>query len=185
MRVPRGWGWAGGSRCSMPCPAGEGGFQSTARYTPLPPKTPASFGCSRRSLAPSNLRRAEHLALLEPPAPPASCPPCKGSSDLLLPRHQQMPSHSSSALLCHSPCSDPAAAAPISALNAAGLAWPCLPQQPASTGDFWPCYLWVPSGPTAGIWEAGGFGEGSATDVLGEGGPRAWDPHPASSSAPP
>lgn len=155
MRVPRGWGWAGGSRCSMPCPTGEGGFRSTAHYTPLPPKTLASFGCSRSSLAPNHLPRAEHLALLEPPAPPASCPPCKGSSDLLLPRHQQMPSHSSSALPCHSPCSDPAAAAPVSALNAAGLAWPCLPP---TASQHWGLLALLPLGPfRSHCWDLGSW----------------------------
>ena len=77
-----------------------------------------------------------------------------------------------------------AAEAPTPALNAAGLARLCWPQQPAGTGDFWPSYLWVPLGPTAGIREASGFVEGSAADVLSEEGPGHGPPL-ISSSAPP
>jgi len=164
--VPRGWGWAGGSCCSMPCPGGAGGFQSTAHYTPLPPTPPASFGHARRSVFSSSivcqeqsaqfhqsllpLQGAAHRAgVCRAPGRRASCP----TAALPFPAAPQAPTLT--------------AVAPIPAPSAAGLAWP---RQPPAASQHWGFLALLPLGPfricpTAGIWEAGGFGEGSAADV--------------------
>lgn len=81
----------------------------------------------------------------------------------------------------------PAAVTPSCALNTPGLVLLCWP--PAAS-QHWGILALLPLGPfrlypTAGMWEAGGFGEGSAAIVPDEEDPRDRTPLPAGSSAPP